>query len=352
MDIVTVKKAVILAAGAGKRLDPITATRPKHLIPIAGKPILQYTIEYLKTIGISDILLVVGYKKEQIQEYFQDGGDFGVSISYIEQKQYLGTSHATKLAKSFVSDDTFLLLYGDLLMDSQVFQQIQHLAKSEENIILCKEVTDPDNFGVVVCDKNQYVQKIVEKPADDTYGNLVNAGVYLFSPKIFDAIKNTKKSERKEYELTDTIEIFLEMGQKLRVLNISANFWNDVGRPWDILTANQYFLDKLSTEIKGTVEEGVHIKGVVIVGNNTVIKSGTYIEGPVLIGENCTIGPNAYIRPYTSLGNKVKIGNSSEIKNTVVFSHTHISHLSYVGDSIIGENVNLDNSNINLNSYD
>lgn len=336
----TVTKAVILAAGAGKRLDPITATRPKHLFPIVGKPILQHTIEYLKQSGIQDILLIVGYKKEQIKEYFKDGKDFGINITYIEQKEYLGTAHATKLAKKFVSHASFLLLYGDILMDFQVFEAVMKLAKSEENIIACKKVTDPTKFGVIVCDKDGYVKKIVEKPDDDSFGNLINAGVYIFSSKLFSAIDQTPKSSRGEYELTDTIEILLNNGHAIRTVDISDHYWNDIGRPWDILHANGHYLDKMDKEIRGTIEEGVWIKGAVFIGDKTTIKSGTYIEGPVYIGENCTIGPNAYIRPYTSLGIGVKIGNSSEIKNSVILSHTQISHLSYLGDSIIGENVN------------
>ncbi len=336
----SVKKAVILAAGPGKRLTPITSTRPKHLIPIAGKPILHYTIEFLKEVGITNILLIVGYKKEQIKSYFKKGKDFGVKISYLEQKKFLGTAHATKMAKSFVSNDSFLLVNGDILIDSTVFRKVIELEKKEENIILGKQVTDPTKYGVIVFNNEKYVEKIVEKPPDDSQGNLINAGVYLFTPEFFKSIEKTKKSVRNEYELTESIEIFISEGNKLRALDISEHYWNDVGRPWDILDGNKHFLDNMNEKIIGTVEEGVNIKGIVHIGEGTVIKSGTYIEGPVYIGENCTIGPNSFIRPYTSLSNEVRIGNSSEIKNTVVLSRTHMSHLSYVGDSIIGENVN------------
>ncbi|MBN2155394.1 MAG: NTP transferase domain-containing protein [Candidatus Lokiarchaeota archaeon] len=333
-------KAVILAAGTGKRLEPITVTRPKHLIPVAGKPILQYTIESLKNIGISDILLIVGYKKEQITNFFKDGTLFGVNINYIEQKKYLGTANATQLAENFISNEPFLLIYGDLLMDSRIYQKILSQSQTEKNIIACKNVENPTKYGVVTVDAKGYVKKIIEKPLNDSFGNLINAGVYLFSPSIFTSIEKTPKSSRNEYELTDAIELFLREGNKMRALNVSDEYWNDIGRPWDILEANQYFLDKVENENHGVIEEGVTIHGKTIIGANTIIKSGTYIEGPVYIGENCTIGPNSYIRPYTSLGNNVRIGNSCEVKNSVVFSRTHISHLSYLGDSIIGENVN------------
>ena len=335
-----VRKAVILAAGAGIRLSPLTETRPKHLIPIAGKPILEYTIESLQECKIKEILLIVGYKKDQILDYFQNGEKWGVRISYTEQKEYLGTAHATRLAEKFVSNDSFLLIYGDLLMDSQVYVQMVEVARKEKNALACKTVKDPTKFGVVECDDRGYIRKIVEKPIDHSHGNLINAGVYLFTPEIFRAIEKTEKSKRDEFELTDSMDLFLKMGNKIRVLDISDLYWNDIGRPWDILNANSFFLDKKFGEIKGIIEPGVYIKGNIIVGVGTIIKSGTYIEGPVFIGENCIIGPNSYLRPYTSLGNNVRVGNSSEIKNSVVFARTHISHLSYVGDSIIGENVN------------
>ncbi|TFG18880.1 MAG: glucose-1-phosphate thymidylyltransferase [Promethearchaeota archaeon] len=336
----TVTKAVILAAGQGKRLTPITSTRPKHLIPIAGKPILQYTIESLKSIGITEILLIVGYKKEQIMSYFKNGTDMGVHISYREQKKFLGTAHATKLAKNFVANDSFLLLNGDVIMDFQIYKKVIERAKNENNIIIGKRVENPQKYGVIVCNKDGYMEKIVEKPSDNSFGNLINAGVYQFTSKIFNAIEETKLSARKEYELTDSLDIFIKTNQKICAIDVSEYYWNDIGRPWDILDANKFFLEKIPSNILGTVEDGVTIKGNVYVGKGTVIKAGTYIEGPVYIGENCIIGPNSYIRPYTSLVKDVRIGNSSEIKNTVVLSRTHISHLSYVGDSIIGENVN------------
>jgi UDP-N-acetylglucosamine diphosphorylase/glucosamine-1-phosphate N-acetyltransferase len=239
-----------------------------------------------------------------------------------------------------VSQDSFLLLYGDILMDFQVIDSVVQMSKIEKNIIACKKVKDPTNFGVISCNSDGYVKKIIEKPKNTSYGNLINAGIYLFTSDIFTAISQTQKSPRGEYELTDTIENLLQNGHKLRALDISNYYWNDIGRPWDILHANKYYLDRQRKDIQGTIEEGVYIKGSVVVGVGTVVKSWTYIEGPVYIGENCIIGPNAFIRPFSSLGNNVRIGNSSEIKNSVVLSHTHISHLSYVGDSIIGENVN------------
>jgi bifunctional UDP-N-acetylglucosamine pyrophosphorylase/glucosamine-1-phosphate N-acetyltransferase len=111
--------------------------------------------------------------------------------------------------------------------------------------------------------------------------------------------------------------------------------------PWHLLDANEELLKKMKNKIEGTVEKNVMMKGIVIVGKDTIIRSGTYIEGPVLIGTNCKIGPNSYLRPYTTIGNHCHIGNASEVKNSIVMDHSNVPHLNYIGDSVIGQQCNL-----------
>lgn len=341
-------KACILAAGEGKRLAPLTETRPKHMIHIAGRPLLQHTLEMLKANKITDILLVIGYLKEKIQNYFGDGKQFGLNIQYIEQKEFLGTAHAAALAKEFAQNDFLMLIYGDLFMDSGVFQKsINTLTMNGvDGTIAAISVMDPTKFGILKTDSMGYLEKVVEKPLDDRYGKLANAGVYIFPPEIFEGIKHTPKSVRNEYELTDSIQYIIDHGKKLKVVDISDFYWSDVGHPWQLLDANHHMLSQLQPKENNSypnavIEDFVHIKGAVVVGNNTIIKSGTYIEGPVFIGDNCSIGPQAYIRPNSSIGNNCHIGNSSEIKASIIMDNVNIAHLSYVGDSIIGESVNL-----------
>ncbi|MEM2908321.1 MAG: DapH/DapD/GlmU-related protein, partial [Candidatus Hadarchaeales archaeon] len=168
---------------------------------------------------------------------------------------------------------------------------------------------------------------------------LANAGIYIFTPEIFDAVKKTKKSKRGEYELTTSIQILIDKGKKILVSPI--NLWADIGRPWDLLIANEYFLKGQKGEIRGKVEHGAYIEENVYVGEGSRIRSGSYIEGPTYIGNGCDIGPNCYIRPCTSIGDNVRVGNGVEIKNSIIMDGTHIAHLSYVGDSVIGSNCNL-----------
>ncbi len=358
-------KACILAAGIGTRLAPLTETKPKPIIPIAGKPLLQHTIEILKENHVDDILIIDGYLKDQIENYFGNGEKFSLNISYIEQMEFLGTAHATNLAKEFVGDNPFILIYGDLFMDKNIFQSIISTFNENdfEGIIAAKEMPDPSKWGILKIDTEGNLQEIIEKPPDDRFGYLANAGLYIFTPKIFEAIKNTNLSTRKEYELTDSISICISSGSKFHIQNISNFYWSDIGHPWQLLDASTYLISqlpgdpvskenlppKLILNEGGIIENFVTIHGTVKIGQNTIIKSGTYIEGPVIIGENCTIGPNAYLRPYTTIGHNCKVGNGSEIKGSIIMNNSAIPHLSYVGDSIIGENVNFGCGSITAN---
>ncbi len=336
-------KAVVLAAGLGTRMRPLTFTKPKFLLPVAGKPALDHVLLLLKNAGISEIGMVVGYGKEQIMERYGDGSELEVRLEYLHQRELLGTANALSLAEDFVSGENFLVMNGDTLVDQESLNLL--LKRYEEmksdtafgGIVTTIEVENPEQFGIVFLDGDK-VTEIVEKPRE-VKSNLANAGVYIFSPKIFDAIKKTEKSERGEYELTASIQGLINEGRK--IFAFPLNLWADIGMPWDLLVANEYFLRDQKGEIHGKVEHGAFIENNVYVGEGSRIRSGSYIEGPAYIGENCDIGPNCFIRPSTSIGNEVRIGNGVEIKNSIIMDNTNVAHLSYVGDSVIGSKCNL-----------
>ncbi len=338
-------KAVILAAGKGKRLMPITSSRPKPMIPLANKPMLEYTILGLKNSGINEILLIVGYKEEVIREYFGNGQDkFNININYITQEKQLGTGHAVSFAKDFVNNEPFLLMYGDLMIDPKIFKEVLEKFNNTkiEGLISLLEVNNPQEFGVISLNSDGYVERITEKPIPElNLGNLVNAGIYIFDPLIFKAIERTKKSIRGEYEFTDSMQILIdELGGNILGYIIKDYFWSDIGLPWQLFDANSFVLDRIERKIIGKIEENVHIFGNVYIGKNANVKSGSYIQGPCYIGENTLIGPNAFLRPYTSVGDNCHIG-ISEVKNSLIFSKSNVPHFNYVGDSILCENVNL-----------
>lgn len=334
-------KAIILSAGEGSRMRPLTLTKPKTMLPVAGKPIIQYNIESLRDNGITDILLIVRYKEEIVRNYFGDGSDFGVNISYKTQKDFLETANAISYGEDFI-DDSIIVLNGDIILDDEIIHEIikKYNYLSPDTLMLLTEVEDPSAFGVVEIE-NGNIKNIVEKPKrEEAPSNLVNAGIYIFNKDIFDKIRETEISERGEYEITDSVSLQIE-DNKTVIGHKTSKDWIDVGRPWELIEVNEELIGKLKTEIKGTVEAGAVIHGEVFLDEGSVIKAGVYIEGNVYIGKNCDIGPNSYIRGNTYFGDNVHVGNAVEIKNSIIMENTNVSHLSYVGDSVIGSNCNI-----------
>jgi bifunctional UDP-N-acetylglucosamine pyrophosphorylase/glucosamine-1-phosphate N-acetyltransferase len=320
-------------------MRPLTANKPKPLLHVAGKPFLEHTINSLKQSGIKDIVILVGWRSEHLQEYFGTGKDLGVKLTYIIQTARYGTAHAIGTARNNF-DDAFLCLNGDILTTPELVKGVlNNYKKNKSTVMALTKVEDPSGFGVVQLDKKK-VKRIIEKPTQFV-GNLVNAGVYVFSPKIFDAVDETKLSPRGEYEITDAIEILIKRMSHPVFGHELDTPWLDICMPWHLLNANELLMQDIKAQNLGTIEKYATIEGPVMIGKNSVIRNGSYIIGPVIIGENCDIGPNCYIRPSTSIGNNCKIGNAVEVKNTIVMNHSNIPHHNYVGDSIIGENCNL-----------
>ena len=331
-------KAAILAAGEGTRMRPLTVTRPKVMLPVANRPMLEQIIISARDAGITEFVCVVGYMGDLVRAYFGDGERIGVQIDYVEQKEQLGTAHAIGTVRELVGD-RFLLLNGDAIVGSSDLRSI--VSRKEDVVMAVKEIENPVGYGVLKTADDRVVE-IIEKTERAT-SNLVNAGIYLFSDAIFDAIDETKKSIRGEYEITDSIQSLIDgagAGTGVDVGYSTLDTWIDIGRPWNLLDANEYLLSGMGTEIAGEIEPYATLNGNVVVGAGTIIRNGSYITGPVIIGENCDIGPNCFVRPGTTLGDNVRIGNAVEIKNSIVMDKTNIGHLSYVGDSVIGSGCN------------
>ncbi|MBU4075699.1 MAG: NTP transferase domain-containing protein [Euryarchaeota archaeon] len=329
-------KVVILAAGKGTRMGPLTENRPKAMLPIANRPLLEHIIVAIKAAGIKDFLVVTGYCKEKIIDHFGNGRSLGVNIEYIEQQRQNGTADAIAVARNSITE-RFLVTNGDVIAGIPDIKNI--LNARGEVVIAAKKVASPEEYGILYV-KGNSVEKIVEKPKNPL-SDLANAGIYVFEPSIFDAISGTGHSTRGEYEITDSIQRLIDSGKSSAYVSLET--WQDIGFPWHMLEANEMMLkngEDVQWEIRGDVETNATLKGYVSTGKGTIVRNGAYIEGPVIIGKNCDIGPNCYIRPYTSIGDNVRIGNAVEVKNSIIMNKTHIGHLSYVGDSIIGERCN------------
>ncbi|MDD4409832.1 MAG: sugar phosphate nucleotidyltransferase, partial [Candidatus Pacebacteria bacterium] len=323
-------QAIILAAGNGTRFYPLSLTKPKPLFSLFGKSILEHNLEQLKGI-VDEVFLIVNYKAEQIKEVL--GNDYqGIKINYIFQESLDGTGSAALLCKKFIKD-RFLLLNGD---DFYFSDDIKCLLASFPSVLV-KKHDNPSSFGVINIEGN-LIKDIVEKPKKPT-SDLVNTGMYYVSKEIF--TYKVEKSSRGEYEFTDFLKNLINREE---VYYYIANNWFPASYPWDILNSFEHLFEGIRSSFpntKHTIESNATIKGNVLIDEGALIKGGAYIEGPVYIGKNCIIGPNCYIRSGTSLEDDVEIGQSVEINRSIVGKNTNIKHLSYVGDSIIGENCNL-----------
>ena len=326
-------KAIILAAGEGKRMRPLTYTRPKVMLTIANRPILEHLLLEIKAAGIDEFIFVIGYHGETIQEYFGHGERWGVRIDYAIQRNQLGTAHALKTLEG-KANGQFLLLNGDILIREKYLKRLL----SRKGIVLSvMEVVNPNGLGVVETANDRVIR--VEEKVKNPRSRLANVGVYLFTADVFEAVSQTPKSSRGEYEITDSIQWLIDQGHE--VFFERVDWWLDLSYPWDLLKANELLLREMEPKNLGTVEENVTLRGPIFIGKGSVIRANSYIVGPVSIGENCEIGPNCYIRPGTSIGDNCHIGSAVEIKNSIIMRGTKIPHHNYVGDSVIGEGCNL-----------
>ena len=328
-----ITKAVILTAGEGTRMRPLTYTRPKGMLPVANKPILEHVVIEMQKSGIREFIFIVGFHAEQIIGYFGDGRKWGVNIRYQAQKEHLGTADALRYAEGLINEN-FLMANGDAIFDHQY---ITNLAGKTGNVLGVIQLQDVSSFGVIDVKEGKIV-RICEKTQNPP-SHLANAGLYLFTPEIFEFIKKTSKSKRGEYEITDSLQLMIDNGKPVSYHEIPA--WLDFSYPWDLLSANEQIMAKLEPQNYGEVESNTVLKGSINIGKGTTIRSGSYIIGPVIIGQDCEIGPNCYIRPGTVIADNCHIGAAVEVKNSIIMSGSKIPHLSYVGDSIIGENCNL-----------
>jgi glucose-1-phosphate thymidylyltransferase len=330
-------KAIILAAGEGLRCRPLTLTRSKVMLPIANRPILEHVIDSLEKNGIFEIILVVGYEKERIMDYFQDGLNFGVKINYVEQKAQLGTAHAIEQAKKLIDleDSGFLVLNGDNLVEPKTIADLLNNYKGDASLLTVR-MEDTAGYGVVLKEREK-VTKILEKRPGDI-SRIVNTGIYIFTPQVFETIEKTPISENGEYAITDTIQIMINEGKTVTSVPTESK-WLDAIHAWDLLKANAIVLDPAKDlRIEGEIEEGAVIRGKVAIGKNTKIRSGTYIVGPVVIGDNCDVGPNVVILPSTTIGNNVSIRSFTEIQNSIIMNDCRIYSHGQISHSIIGSN--------------
>ncbi len=324
-------QCVVLAAGEGKRMRPLTARRPKVMLPIANRPMMEHLVLAARDAGITRFVFVVGYFEREIRNHFGDGSNFGVDITYVTQRHQLGTGDALRATAGIVND-RFLLLNGDMTLRRD---DIERLCQRDAPCMAVHETDHPQDYGVVTVEGDLITG--LEEKSEHPKSTLINAGAYLFDPDIFDLLEGITLSSRGEYELTDALASYI---RERTLTAYPLTCWLDVGQPWDLLDANEALLASMHHEQLGIIEEGAIVPDTVSIGKGTVIRAGTYIEGACVIGEDCIIGPHAYIRGSTAIGDGCHIGHATEIKNSIIMPSTKIPHFNYVGDSVVGSGCN------------
>ncbi|MBL4823979.1 MAG: NTP transferase domain-containing protein [SAR324 cluster bacterium] len=327
-------KAVILAANRSTRLSPFIETRCKPMIRIAGQYILENTILFLKEAGIHEIVLVVNHQQDLIRRYFGSGKIFGVNLQYVVQDELQGIGHALSLCQTSLEKKPFLLVYGDVLTDNNPFLSIlQTYSEMDREVALIALPESSKEFGNVYLDHEMKISRLVEKPQANQ-ANYVFAGMFVLFPKIFDLL------EKNQNDISRCYEQMIEAGGLQACLWEKG--WIDMIHPWHILEANRMLMSSWKTaEIDASAKllGHVHLEGAVRIGSNVTVESGTVLKGPCYIGSDSYVGNNSLIRNYSAIGPGSIVGYGSELKNCVLFGNNDVGRLSFVGDSVMGENV-------------
>ncbi|WP_236914998.1 glucose-1-phosphate thymidylyltransferase [Clostridium sp. Cult2] len=324
-------KGIILCGGRGTRLQPITYTVPKQLIPIANRPLLVYTIELLFNSGISEIGIIVNnYNKSIFQSTLSKY--FNHDFQYIIQENPQGIAHGLSFAEKFVDNEKFVMVLGDNSFDTSLKEFVVDFITNKKSCkILLKEVDNPEKYGVAYIGNDKIIN-LEEKPKR-AFSNWAITGLYAFDKNIFKAIKEIKPSSRKEYEITDAIKWLLQNGYDIDY-EILDGHWRDVGSPKDVVDENANRLSYIINNIKGELINS-HVSGKVVLEDGAVIYN-SIIRGPIIVGENSII-KYSYIGPYTSIGKGVNI-DKSNIENSIIFDDCTISGVGIpIDNSIIGE---------------
>jgi len=323
-------QAVILAAGEGTRMRPLSGSVPKPMLPVADRPLAAHTADAAVHAGADELVFVVGYEADAVREYF--GSEYaGIPVRYAVQEKQAGTADAVRAARQHL-DGQFAVLNGDNLYDPASVATLFETGPS----VGAFRVDDPSKYGVLTTDNTgETVTDIEEKPPDpDT--NLANAGAYVFPEEAREWL-DVPASERGEHEITD---VLARVVAEYDVAYAELDRWLDVGRPWELLEANEWKLGQLDREIRVEVHDDADLRGDVVVEEGATIDAGVVVEGPALVRAGASVGPNAYLRGPVLLDENAKVGHGVEVKNSILMQDATVGHLSYVGDSVLGRDVN------------
>jgi len=326
-------KVVVMAGGFGTRIQPLTHSRPKPMLPIMNKPMMEHTMMMLKDLGITEFIVLLYFKPEIIQDYFKDGSDFGINISYVIPDDDYGTAGAVKLAQKFIGDENFIIISGDLVTDFNFKKLFKfHEEKKSKFSIGITSVENPLQFGVVIANEDNIIEKFLEKPSwGEVFSDTINTGIYIVEPEILDHIP---KNENFDFA-KDLFPALMEKKIELMGYNLKG-YWRDVGNPQSYREVHE---DIFAGEVKFKFA-GKKIKypdGVLYTQGENKIDDSVEITGTVVLGENVTLKRNAKL-VNTVIGNNVTIGASSKIKNSVLWEDITVKNHLLLDNGVICNN--------------
>ena len=311
-------KAVILAAGKGTRMRAVSLRLAKVLLPLGQGTIGDNLLRGLKNAGVSDVLMVVGHMQNEVRKHFGDGSALGVHIHYLRQTRQLGTGHAASLAREFAKEEPFFVLaYGDIATPARNCKGLvsDFREHSFEASLSVYPVEDPSQ-GAAVCVEQGCLKSLVEKPPKGkSASHFDNAGIYIFTPRIFDMLDRVGLSPRNEIELTDAIMLLVSNGYKVRAYELGG-FWSNVSSPEDLLRVNRFALDELRRRGVGSRR---NVSGV-------AASSSAFIHPTALLGK-CSIGPYTVVDEKAQVRDGARVAHSIVCRNALIGKGAVIDHV-------------------------
>ena len=321
-------KAVIMAGGKGSRLRPLTCTLPKPMMPVMNKPLMLYTIELLKKYGITDIAVTLQHLPKRIEDYFGEGEELGVNLTYFEEHIPLGTAGGVRNAADFL-DETFVVISGDALTDFDLKKALDfHREKKGMCTLLLTRVDNPLEFGVCTLDGNNRITRYLEKPGwGEVFSDTVNTGIYIMEPEIFDLYPQETFFDYSR----DLFPLMLEKDIPLYGFT-ARGYWSDIG---DLGQYRQTHMDILQGKIDVPLE-GTKMGKDIWVGENTRIDPQAEVKGPIFVGNNCTIKNKAVLEEYTVMGDNNTIEEGATLKRSLLWNHNYVGPQAELRGTIIG----------------
>jgi glucose-1-phosphate thymidylyltransferase len=340
-------KGLILSGGKGTRLQPITFTSAKQLVPVANRPVLFYGIDAMASAGIKEIGIIIAPETgDEIREMVGSGEQFGVNVTFIEQDQPAGLAHAVLTAEEFLGTDPFVMYLGDNLLQGGISDLVEAFrSSSPDALILLTPVSDPENYGVAELDGDRVIS-LQEKPPEPKT-NLALVGVYMFTAGIHDAARAIEPSARGELEITDAIQYLVDEGKRVEP-HVVQGWWKDTGRLEDMLEANRLVLDTAERRLDGELIDST-CEGRVIVEAGAILERST-VRGPAVIGAGARL-IDAYVGPYSAIGERCVV-ERAEVENSILLEGSSVTDLNArVESSLLGRDVTIARSDGQPSAY-